>query len=342
MGEPSAPLGVGATLQDRLRMHTLPFTAALLGCSLEEAWDRPCTFQVFDDVEHRRDPRMAKTLHGSLASLADELERRNLGGAGIFITVNETDVAGRRKENISSLRAWWADLDGAAAQGIFQIEASPMPPSLVVRSGHGVHLYWSTEQSLTCAGDDARQRAHEEELKCIRLAFAPYGADPAVCEVARVMRLPGFFNRKREPHQLVELLHSSPVRYTQGQVQAAFPMANEPKKSPPMRGNPTVRCGETLRRARAYLEVLARETPAIAGSHGHSTTLQVAIKVACGFDLAEDEAIPLLQEVYNPACLPPWSEAELRRKVQEAQKVCLERGWLNKRLPAGAHTQAEQ
>jgi putative DNA primase/helicase len=36
----------------------------------------------------------------------------------------------------------------------------------------------------------------------------------------------------------------------------------------------------------------------------------------------------VLWDVYNPACQPPWSQEELRRKVQEALRVCKNRGWL--------------
>jgi uncharacterized protein (DUF927 family) len=61
---------------------------------------------------------------------------------------------------------------------------------------------------------------------------------------------------------------------------------------------------------------------------GHRTTLRVATKITCGFDLTEDEAFQILSDVYNPACQPPWSPADLRRKVQEAQRLCAKRGWL--------------
>ena len=315
-------------LGDRLTTPTLPFLAGVLGCTVQEAWHQPLTFQVFDDVEGRRDPRLAKVFFGTLASLAWDLDQRNQAGAGIFFAVNGTDGAGRAKAKIQSLRGWWADLDDKAAATAFRPEALPLAPSLVVRSGHGLHVYLLARDPYGCAGDRARHSAHEAELKRIQAALAALGSDPAVCEVARVMRLPGFWNRKREPHGLVELVTSQPVRYTPEEIRHTFP---EPPGS--MRPTQCLAAGhrdthEQTRRAHAYAQVLARKAPAIAGANGHQTTLRVAIKIACGFDLGEDEAFQILWDAYNPSCVPSWSQGELLRKVQEAQRVCANRGWL--------------
>lgn len=322
---PSGP----SPLKDRLAAHALPFLAGLLACTPKDAWEAPLTFQVFDDRENHKDPKMARTLHGSLSAFAQELERRNRAGAGIFVSVNATDGAGRRKNNIVGLRAWWADLDLGEEASSLGAEVLPLPPSLRVRSGHGEHLYWLAQEPLTCAGNPERQKVHERELRQIQAGLEPWGADPTVCEVARVMRLPGFYNRKREPHVLVELAEACPVRYTPEEIRATF-RSEEPETgaepgftAPPSGGNTSL-----LERARAYATVLASEAPAIAGSRGHATTLAAAIKVACGFDLGEEDAFEVLWQQYNPACQPPWSEEELRRKVHEALRVCSRRGWL--------------
>jgi hypothetical protein len=155
----------------------------------------------------------------------------------------------------------------------------------VVRSGHGTHLYWRTRDPYDCGGNRPRQEAHEAELKRIQVGLAALGADPAVCEVARVMRLPGFWNRKREPRVLVELACSRPARYTPEEVCSAFPESCGPRPTFCWQGAGNQDALEKTRRAQAYAQVLARETPALAGANGHRTTLQVAIKVACGFDL---------------------------------------------------------
>jgi hypothetical protein len=68
-------------------------------------------------------------------------------------------------------------------------------------------------------------------------------------------------------------------------------------------------------RALAYL---AKCPSAISGQGGHSQTFEVARAVVYGFDLGADAGFDLLWEHYNPKCSPPWSEAELRHKCEEA------------------------
>lgn len=66
--------------------------------------------------------------------------------------------------------------------------------------------------------------------------------------------------------------------------------------------------------ARAYL---ARCEPAISGQGGHKRTFIVAQRLVRGFGLDEETAYRLLSE-WNETCQPPWSERELRRKIQQA------------------------
>jgi hypothetical protein len=90
------------------------------------------------------------------------------------------------------------------------------------------------------------------------------------------------------------------------------------------------------RRAAAYLR---KVPPAVSGRGGHAATLWAARVLTRGFDLGPDVAFRLLREVYNPRCEPPWSEAELWHKVQDADEnpFKLGRGWLLRGRPDGAH-----
>ena len=57
------------------------------------------TFQTFVDAKGGS-KKLARILHGTLDELWDELVRLNNAGAGIYVTVNETDFKGRTKKNI--------------------------------------------------------------------------------------------------------------------------------------------------------------------------------------------------------------------------------------------------
>jgi hypothetical protein len=81
---------------------------------------------------------------------------------------------------------------------------------------------------------------------------------------------------------------------------------------------PTSEAGlSVLERAKRYV---AKCPPAISGQGGHDATLFVACRLIKGFGLSPDEALSLLLHEYNPRCVPPWSEKELRHKVEDAGK----------------------
>lgn len=73
---------------------------------------------------------------------------------------------------------------------------------------------------------------------------------------------------------------------------------------------------DTEARAAAYL---ARCEPAVSGNGGHRVTFDVAQRLVRGFSLDEETAYRLLAD-WNQRCDPPWSERELRRKVQQAAR----------------------
>ncbi len=68
-----------------------------------------------------------------------------------------------------------------------------------------------------------------------------------------------------------------------------------------------------VRRARAYVGEMG---PAISGQGGHDLTMSVACRVVERV-LDEDDAWAVLQE-WNESCEPPWSERELRHKLDDA------------------------
>lgn len=82
---------------------------------------------------------------------------------------------------------------------------------------------------------------------------------------------------------------------------------------------------DKLERASKYLATI---DPAISGNSGHDVTFRAACKMVLGFDLSVDQAFQLLSLEYNPRCQPPWSEKELRHKVESADKQVGERGFL--------------
>ncbi|MCA9091241.1 MAG: bifunctional DNA primase/polymerase [Planctomycetaceae bacterium] len=81
------------------------------------------------------------------------------------------------------------------------------------------------------------------------------------------------------------------------------------------------------RRALAYLDKLP---PAISGQGGHATTYTAATVLVHGFEIDPEQALGILLDHYNPRCEPPWTEKELRHKVEDAARKPHDqpRGWL--------------
>ena len=142
------------------------------------------TFQTFDDNDTRDEtrPELARVTHGSLAERLSELSPLSALGAGVFVTVNRTDLKGRREANIVAVRALFADLDGAPLSVLERL--SLLPHIIAMTSPSRFHVYWRVN------GVETAEFAGLQK----RLA-ALLGSDPSVCDLPRVMRLPGF------PHQ---------------------------------------------------------------------------------------------------------------------------------------------
>lgn len=180
------------------------FLAALTG---GDGWEVPVTFQTFDD-RPERDPRLARIFHGSLRRHAAALDALNERGAGVFVTVQETDGRGRREENIVALRACFIDCDEPRKRRF------ALRPSLAVSTVHGGHAYWLLEEGE----DRARFRTIQQQLA------AYYGSDPAVCDLPRVMRLPGTLHRKEAPILVRLASHHPELRYTLDALASAHPV----------------------------------------------------------------------------------------------------------------------
>ena len=140
------------------------------------------TFQTFDDSEAKR-PKLARVMHGSLAERFPELARLSALGAGMFVTVNRTDLMGRREANVVGVRALFADLDGAP---LSVLERFGLPPHIIVISSPSrFHVYWKVKDIERTVFTDLQKRL-----------AALLGGDSSVCDLPRVMRLPGFPHRK--------------------------------------------------------------------------------------------------------------------------------------------------
>jgi hypothetical protein len=142
------------------------------------------TSQTFDDSESKRS-HLAKIFHGR--GNAEALKRLNAAGAGVFLTINATDGKGRTNANIRCVRALFVDADKDGAAVLAKIKAAGPAPHIVVESSPGkFHAYWLVNRDFPLDQFTSAQAALARK----------FGTDEKVKDLARVMRLPGFYHMK--------------------------------------------------------------------------------------------------------------------------------------------------
>jgi hypothetical protein len=132
-----------------------------------------------------KDP-LAAWRYGTLAEHFDWLVKQNARGAGIYVTVNETDGNGRKGTNIKRIRALFADLDGAPIEPVNNAELKSQ--ITMESSPDRYQAYWCFSGRIPLKVFEPLQREIAARFK----------GDPSVHDLPRVMRLPGFVHRKEK------------------------------------------------------------------------------------------------------------------------------------------------
>ena len=135
------------------------------------------------------------------------LRYKNANGSDIYIGMNplKKDAATRTKEDIESVRHVYLDLDHGGAEALEAIENSSVvpKPNYVLKSSPEKHqVVWKVEGM------------NLEEAEGLLHAMArEFGGDPAATDATRVLRVPGFVNKKYETNFYVEACRESTDTY---------------------------------------------------------------------------------------------------------------------------------
>jgi hypothetical protein len=139
-----------------------------------------------------------------------------------------------RKGNKDAItRAWclWADVDwkdfrGERKEAWQVVRDFPIRPTVILRSGHGYHLYWRLKKSVELR--DPESVAHFESL--LKAVARGVHGDPAAAELARVLRVPGTVNWKRSPAVRVDIALLKPDReYTLAEFESLLATQTAPR-----------------------------------------------------------------------------------------------------------------
>ena len=140
-------------------------------------------------------------------SFQDWLTQQNRSGADIFIGMNPLCAASfaRTRESIREIRHVYLDLDEDAPSSLQAIRTSgdtPVPNFVLDSSPDKNQVVWRVE------GLDQAQAA-----SLLRSLAAQFNGDTAATDITRVLRLPGFINRKYNEQFLVRAIQETDAIY---------------------------------------------------------------------------------------------------------------------------------
>lgn len=161
-------------------------------------------FQTFDDIDKRKSKKLIfqsftdenqypwnvdETISSIPVDLIIALEERNEWSAGVHFAINEPGINRRRIKDIIRVRAVFADFDGEPLPSSFDER-----PSMIIETSPGkYHVYWLA----VLKGE--RSIIPLQSFKPLQKSIAEkFNSDPAVTDLSRCARCPGFFHSKKE------------------------------------------------------------------------------------------------------------------------------------------------
>jgi hypothetical protein len=136
------------------------------------------------------------------------LASQNGAGSDVFLGMNpiKDDATSRIKANIKDIRTVYLDLDRNAHESLQAIRNSSEvpPPNFVLDTSPGKHqMVWKIN-GVT----------QDQSESLLRALASEFDGDPAATDSTRVLRLPGFSNRKLTEEFVVRAHHETDAVYT--------------------------------------------------------------------------------------------------------------------------------
>lgn len=339
-----------------------------IGCTAKYK-PRPHTIGGFFDLDHLREAAEAafdlqlsnaRGIYFTLNPVKPDLLSRR---ANRVEAISEADSISAADSDI--LRRHWIliDADPVRTSGVSSSEAekaaalatiqrvrddlalSDWPEPIKADSGNGYHLIYRVD----LPNDEASTALVRNCLRALAAKFDSEAVkiDTVVYNAARICKLYGTISRKGDhtperPHRfarirkedipqeikavprelLEELAATAPAEKTAGKSSNG----SKPRSSSQGRGRGGNRNSDPIKAAAAYL---AKVPPAISGQWGHKKIYHAACILIDGFALSTEDARPILLN-WNETCQPSFSQADVERKLLEAEKNCERTGNLLK------------
>ena len=131
-------------------------------------------------------------------------------------TVTPRRKTSTKKCDVAGTSTLWCDIDGVVCtdwtkEKLNRLIKYSLPPSAVVDSGWGVHLYWFLDSYLPFADYN---KSMEKAVFCNGFLSWFVGGDSQTSSLEHLMRLPGSINCKAHPYKHTYInMPENPVRY---------------------------------------------------------------------------------------------------------------------------------
>lgn len=189
-------------MRDRSYQDSTDFLARFFGGATEHAVE-------LRSFENDSGAGTGKPLFGrDMELVVAHCRRWDMEGRGMFFgtCTRLPGVSKGTRAHLSECRALWVDIDCVkqglgTAEAISALHGLPFLPSVVIDSGGGLHAYWLLNEAIDVSlpPDTPTPTAAEAEIVAVLKQLAGVLAgDTKVCDLARVMRLPGTHNTKPE------------------------------------------------------------------------------------------------------------------------------------------------
>jgi len=151
--------------------------------------------------------RLTSAQKGASPEFQAWLRYKNANGSDIYMGMNplRQDAATRTKEEIETIRHVYLDLDQGGPEALESVEDSsvvPKPNYVLTSSPGKFQVVWNVEGMNL---DEAESLLHAMARE--------FGGDPAATDATRVLRLPGFANKKYETDFYVQARKESTETY---------------------------------------------------------------------------------------------------------------------------------
>jgi len=141
--------------------------------------------------------RITTAKNAASADFQDWLRHKNLS-SDVYVSMNtlKLDAQGRTKDDIETIRHLYLDIDRNGSLALEAVENSalvPRPNYVLETSPDKYQVVWKVEGV-------AQEQAETLQRSMVR----EFGGDPAATDSTRVLRLPGFVNRKYDTEHVVK------------------------------------------------------------------------------------------------------------------------------------------